>query len=145
MHAAETLLERHRALHRCGHHVEARVAVLTVLRRTFDIGPRALKPVERDAVRRRIERGREESFDAMRDGGHAGRGGEHRRRPSVSDGSQIAAFGSRCHEWKPSLWPLFRMMIAPRATSLPVPEVVSTAISGAHRSVILLLPPSMVA
>jgi hypothetical protein len=37
------------------------------------------------------------------------------------------------------------MTIAPRATSLPVPEVVGTAISGAAAAVILPLPPSMVA
>jgi hypothetical protein len=37
------------------------------------------------------------------------------------------------------------MTMAPRATSLPVPAVVGTAISGATRSVIFGLPPSMVA
>ena len=66
-------------------------------------------------------------------------------RPSVSSGSQIAERGSRCHEWKPSLRWSSVMTIAPRATSLPVPEVVGTAISGAAASVILPLPPSMVA
>ncbi|CAJ9365260.1 Uncharacterised protein [Burkholderia pseudomallei] len=66
-------------------------------------------------------------------------------RPSVSDGSQIAAFGSRCHEWKPSLRPSARIRIAPRATSLPVPEVVGTAMSGAAAAVIRSLPPSIVA
>ncbi|MCY1235230.1 hypothetical protein D9M72_478380 [compost metagenome] len=66
-------------------------------------------------------------------------------RPSVSSGSQMADLGSRCNEWKPSLRPSSRMMIAPRATSLPVPAVVGTAISGAACSVILALPPSMVA
>ncbi len=35
--------------------------------------------------------------------------------------------------------------MAPRATSLPVPAVVGTAISGTAASVILGLPPSMVA
>jgi hypothetical protein len=35
--------------------------------------------------------------------------------------------------------------MAPRATSLPVPLVVGTAISGAARSVISAEPPSMVA
>ena len=37
------------------------------------------------------------------------------------------------------------MTIAPRATSLPVPAVVGTAISGATRSLMRVLPPSMVA
>ena len=37
------------------------------------------------------------------------------------------------------------MTIAPRATSLPVPAVVGTAISGTAASVIFGLPPSMVA
>ncbi len=66
-------------------------------------------------------------------------------RPSVSAGSQRADFGSRCQEWKPSLRPSSRIRIAPRATSLPVPAVVGMAISGAAASVILPLPPSMVA
>ena len=66
-------------------------------------------------------------------------------RPSVSSASQMADLGSRCHEWKPSLRPSSRMMIAPRATSLPVPAVVGIAINGAASSVIFVLPPSMVA
>ena len=37
------------------------------------------------------------------------------------------------------------MMMAPRATSLPVPLVVGTAISGAALSVMRGEPPSMVA
>jgi hypothetical protein len=37
------------------------------------------------------------------------------------------------------------MMMAPRATSLPVPLVVGTAISGATRSVMRGEPPRMVA
>jgi hypothetical protein len=53
-------------------------------------------------------------------------------RPSVSSGSQIAARGTRCQEWKPSLRWSSRIRIAPRATSLPVPLVVGTAISGTH-------------
>ncbi len=66
-------------------------------------------------------------------------------RPSVSSGSRIAAFGSRCQEWKPSLRPSSTMTIAPRATSLPVPAVVGTAISGTQADVIFGLPPSIVA
>ena len=66
-------------------------------------------------------------------------------RPSVSSGSQIATFGIRNHEWKPTLRPSSRMTMAPRATSLPVPAVVGTAISGTQASVISGAPPSMVA
>ena len=66
-------------------------------------------------------------------------------RPSVRPGSQIAVRGTMCQEWKPSLRWSSTMMMAPRATSLPVPLVVGTAISGATRSVILGEPPSMVA
>ncbi len=66
-------------------------------------------------------------------------------RPSVSSGSQMAALGTRCQLWKPSLRPSSTMTIAPRATSLPVPAVVGTAINGATRSLIFGLPPSMVA
>ena len=66
-------------------------------------------------------------------------------RPSVSSGSRRAVLGTRCQLWKPSLRPSSTMTMAPRATSLPVPAVVGTAISGATRSVICGLPPSMVA
>ena len=66
-------------------------------------------------------------------------------RPSVSSGSQMATLGTRCQLWKPSLRPSSTITIAPRATSLPVPAVVGTAISGATCSVIFGLPPSMVA
>ena len=55
-------------------------------------------------------------------------------RPSVSSGSQMAVLGTRCQLWKPSFRPSSTMTIAPRATSLPVPAVVGTAISGATRS-----------
>ena len=66
-------------------------------------------------------------------------------RPSVSSGSQMAALGTSDQLWKPSLRPSSTMMMAPRATSLPVPAVVGTAISGATVSVILGVPPSIVA
>ena len=65
--------------------------------------------------------------------------------PSVRAGSSSAAFGTRCQLWKPSLRPSSTITMAPRATSLPGPAVVGTAISGSTRSVILVLPPSMVA
>ena len=66
-------------------------------------------------------------------------------RPSVSSGSQMAALGTRCQLWKPSLRPSSTMTIAPRATSLPVPAVVGIAISGATPSLMRALPPSIVA
>ncbi|MNT32781.1 hypothetical protein D3C72_1686790 [compost metagenome] len=66
-------------------------------------------------------------------------------RPSVSSGSQMAALGMRNQLWKPSLRWSSTMTMAPRATSLPVPLVVGTAMSGTARSVILGEPPSMVA
>ena len=66
-------------------------------------------------------------------------------RPSVSSGSQIAALGIRCQLWKPSLRPSSTMTIAPRATSLPVPLVVGTAMIGSTAVVIFGEPPSMVA
>jgi hypothetical protein len=43
------------------------------------------------------------------------------------------------------LRPSSTIRIAPRATSLPVPAVVGTAISGTQASVMRGLPPSMVA
>ena len=64
---------------------------------------------------------------------------------SVSSGSSSAALGIRCQLWKPSLRPSSTIRIAPRATSLPVPAVVGTAISGSTRSLIFGLPPSIVA
>ena len=66
-------------------------------------------------------------------------------RPRVSSGSRMAALGNRCQLWKPSLRPSSTMTMAPRATSLPVPAVVGTAISGGTVSGIFRLPPSMVA
>ena len=66
-------------------------------------------------------------------------------RPSVSSGSHSAPLGTRCQLWKPSFLPSSTMTIAPRATSLPVPAVVGIAISGATRSLIFALPPSIVA
>ncbi len=66
-------------------------------------------------------------------------------RPSVSAGSSSAALGSRCQLWKPSLRPSSTIRIAPRATSLPVPAVVGTAISGATPAPMRSLPPSIVA
>ena len=66
-------------------------------------------------------------------------------RPSVSSGSSTATLGMRCQAWKPSLRPSSTMTMAPRATSLPVPAVVGTAISGHTRGVINGDPPSMVA
>ena len=66
-------------------------------------------------------------------------------RPSVISGSSTATLGIRCQAWKPSLRPSCTMTMAPRATSLPVPAVVGTAISGQTRGVISPEPPSMVA
>ena len=66
-------------------------------------------------------------------------------RPRVSSGSQMAALGTRCQEWKPSLRPSSTIKMAPRATSLPVPLVVGTAMMGATRSLMRVEPPSMVA
>ena len=57
----------------------------------------------------------------------------------------MAALGIRNQLWKPSLRWSSTMTMAPRATSLPVPLVVGTAISGTTASVILGEPPSMVA
>src|SRR6185369_10126188 len=115
--AAEPLLERHRALHACAHHVEARVA------------------------RSMCDQARSRPSSAMPSAGGltagamnvsmqcatasipvaaVSRGG----RPSVSSGSQIAVFGTRFQLWKPSFLPSSTMTIAPRATSLPVPAVV---------------------
>ena len=66
-------------------------------------------------------------------------------RPSVSSGSQMATLGTRCQLWNPSLRPSSTIKIAPRATSLPVPAVVGTAISGSTCGPMRGLPPSMVA
>ena len=74
MHAAQALLERHRALHRSAHHVQARLAVAAVAGGTFDVQPGALQAIERDAIGGRIEGGRHEGLHAMCDGVHAGRG-----------------------------------------------------------------------
>ena len=63
----------------------------------------------------------------------------------VSSGSQTAERGISVQLWKPSLRPSSTMMIAPRATSEPVPAVVGTAISGAACGPMLPAPPRMVA
>ena len=65
--------------------------------------------------------------------------------PTVRAGSQMAILGTNDQLWKPSLRPSSTITMAPRATSLPVPAVVGTAISGATLAVILGEPPSMVA
>jgi hypothetical protein len=65
--------------------------------------------------------------------------------PVSGRGRSMAALGIRCQLWKPSLRPSSTMTMAPRATSLPVPAVVGTAISGGHALGDLGLPPSMVA
>lgn len=52
-------------------------------------------------------------------------------RPRVSAGSQMAALGTTWGEMTPTLRPSSRIRMAPRPTSLPVPAVVGTAITGA--------------
>ena len=79
VHAAEALLEGHRALHAGAHHVEARLAVTAVLRRALDVRPAALEAVDRNAVRRRIDRRSHEGLHAVRDRVHAGGCGEEGR------------------------------------------------------------------
>ena len=66
-------------------------------------------------------------------------------RPSVSAGSQTARLGIRWGEMKPSLRPSESVTRAARPTSLPVPAVVGTAITGATAGVILARPPRMAA
>jgi len=65
--------------------------------------------------------------------------------PSVSSGSQIALFGIKYGLINASFEPLVRLSKAPRPTSLPVPAVVGTAITGATCAVILLTPPRIAA
>ena len=66
-------------------------------------------------------------------------------RPRVSAGSQIATLGTTKGEITPTLRPSSRMRIAPRPTSLPVPAVVGTAMTGAVREVMRSAPPSITA
>ena len=66
-------------------------------------------------------------------------------RPSVSSGSHSATRGTRCGESTPTLRPSSRISTAPRPTSLPVPAVVGTAITGAVAAVMRATPPSMAA
>ena len=66
-------------------------------------------------------------------------------RPSVSSGSQMARFGIRFGLMMPSLRPSERFMTEPRPTSLPVPDVVGIATSGATFGVIRATPPSTIA
>ena len=58
---------------------------------------------------------------------------------------EIATRGMRCGEITASLRPSCMMRTAPRPTSLPVPAVVGTAISGATWAPILDAPPSIAA
>ena len=57
----------------------------------------------------------------------------------------MAALGIRCGLMKPSLRPSSSVIRAARPTSLPVPAVVGTAITGAVAAVILGMPPRMAA
>ncbi|MNL56666.1 hypothetical protein D3C87_1801760 [compost metagenome] len=57
----------------------------------------------------------------------------------------MARRGIRCGEMKPSLRPSFSVISAARPTSLPVPEVVGTAITGATAAVTFGMPPRMAA
>ena len=68
-----------------------------------------------------------------------------RGKPIVNSGSQIARFGIRCALMKPSFRPSFNVSSAARPTSLPVPDVVGTAITGATAAVIFGIPPRMAA
>ena len=61
-------------------------------------------------------------------------------RPSVSSGSQIATLGIIFGLAKVSLRPSFMTITKPIDTSLPVPDVVGMATTGATRS-ILRAPP----
>jgi hypothetical protein len=57
VHAAQALLEGHRALHAGAHHLPAGVAVVAVARGAFDVRPAAGQAVQRDAVGRRVDGG----------------------------------------------------------------------------------------
>ncbi|MCY1356613.1 hypothetical protein D9M68_602120 [compost metagenome] len=79
MHAAQALLEGHRALHRCAHHVQPRIAVPAVAGGALDMGPAALQAVQRDAVGGRVEGGGQVGLDAVGDRVHAGGRGQSGR------------------------------------------------------------------
>ena len=79
MARAQPLAEAHAAFERGHHELPARVAVIAVADRAFDMAEDARHPVERDGVGRRIERCREIALDAMGKRIHAGSGGEPRR------------------------------------------------------------------
>mmetsp|Transcript_5841 Transcript_5841/g.22869 ORF Transcript_5841/g.22869 Transcript_5841/m.22869 type:complete len:373 (-) Transcript_5841:223-1341(-) len=81
MHGAQPFLEGHRAVQACAHHVHAGVAVLAVARGAFDRGPAPAQALQRDAVGRRVEGWRQEGFDAVGDGVHAGGGRQQWRQP----------------------------------------------------------------
>ena len=66
-------------------------------------------------------------------------------KPSVKHGSQIATAGIRYGERKPSFRSSFMVIKEARPTSLPVPAVVGTAISGSTSALILATPPSIAA
>jgi hypothetical protein len=79
------------------------------------------------------------------DGVHAGGGGEHGRQAQREFGVEQGGPGHQVPAVETELAAVVHDHDAPRATSLPVPAVVGTAISGGTRSVIFGEPPSMVA
>ena len=76
MDGAQALLEGEAAFQRRHHHLVPRVAVGSVGDGLLDVVDRALQPVQRDRFRRRVVARAEIGLDAVRDGIHAGRGGQ---------------------------------------------------------------------
>ena len=106
MHAAQTFLKRHRALHGCAHHVQACVAVLAVVGGAFDVRPATCQAVQCNAVSRRIERRSHEGFHAVRNGVHASGGRQGRGQTKGELGVEQRCLGHQMPRVKTQLAPI---------------------------------------
>ena len=78
MHAPQTFLKRHGALHAGTHQLAARFDIGSIGSGAFDMGPCPLQAVEGDAVRRRIKGGGHKGLHAVCHRVHAGCSGQTR-------------------------------------------------------------------
>ena len=79
VHAAQTFLKGHGALHAGAHHVPARFAVLAVGGGAFNMAPATRQTVQANAVGRRVDGRRHKGFHAVGNGVHAGGRCQHGR------------------------------------------------------------------
>jgi hypothetical protein len=105
----EALLQRERPVEGGRHHLAPRVEIGAVGDRALDIGEGPAQAVERDAVGRRVERGREIGLDAVGERVHPRRGGQARRhlerQRRVADGDPGDQKGAAQNERVPGVRP----------------------------------------